>query len=108
MALYLGRVNGKVKTITKTVNGLKAANEKARWLEAHRNELLQEAESSEADSKSPRLEAAINQYISAGLKSWSPKTIMTKEKRLKHYLLKGLGNIPMNQITPIALQTLQD
>ncbi len=108
VALYLGRVNGKVKTITKTIEGLKAANEKARWLEAHRSELLQEAETNEADSKLPKLEAAINQYITAGLKSWSPKTTATKEHRLKHYLLEGLGNIPLNQITPIILQTLQD
>lgn len=108
VSLYLGRIEGKVKSATKTIQGLKAANEYARWMEAHREELLQEAAANEHASKCPKLEAAIKQYISAGVKSWSPKTLATKEHRLNHYLLEGVGNIPLDHITPVLMQSLQD
>lgn len=106
VSLYLGRVDGKVKVITKTIQGLKAANAAARDMEARREELLNECAANAAASKSPKLEAAINEYLTAG--NWSPKTLQTKDHRLKHYVLEGLGNIPVEQITTIALQALQN
>ncbi len=108
VSIYLGRIDGKVKTKTVRIEGLAAANKKARWLEAHREELLEEAAVNASAKASPRLQDALNQYLSAGEKTWSPKTLATKQHRLNRYLLKELGNIPLHQITPVSLQALQD
>ena len=107
--LNLGVVNGRSRTITRTITGLAAARRTAKELEGQRDALRASIGNKKGKGQGLTLRAAIERYLAAGRARWTPKTYMTKRYRLEALVMPLLGaDASLSDIAPLDIQTLQE
>lgn len=104
--MNLGIIEHRTRYQERTVEGLANARKIAQEMEANRGTV---SVCTKKGNKGIALAEALERYLRAGKNSWSPKTYQTKLERLNRYLLPALGaNTPCANITPLAVQSVQD